>query len=360
MWPYIILIFLPIFLQHINIKSFVFGNYWQKNKEKNTMTIFWILLLLLLVLRHHGIGRDLRTYQRIFNYIAEKDWITALGRSPEIAWSFMNKIIAEIGGGFSLVVIVSAVLSVFWIGRAYIKYSMDTSLTVSLYIILSNFVLMFSGLRQAIAISLGFLAFEYVRKKQLIPFIVVTVIAFLFQTSAFMIIFMYPLYHMKLEKKKLFYIVPALIIIWIFNQQIFSFLGVILNQFTDYDTTISETGSVTMLVLFIIFTVFSYLIPKEAKLDEDTAGMRNFMLLSVALQMFAPLHSLAMRMNYYYIAFIPLLIPRIIKCRSTRWRQIAIMARYVMILFFLVYFFMTAPSDNVLDTFPYKFIWGNG
>ena len=128
-------------------------------------------------------------------------------------------------------------------------------------------------------------------------------------------------------------------------------------QFVDYDVTMTMTGSVTALVLFIMLAVFAFLIPDGSKMDADTVGMRNFLLLAVVLQMFAPLHNIAMRMNYYYIAFIPLLIPRIIQHRSKRWAQVAVVARNIMVVFFLVYFFMTAPADNVLKLFPYKFFW---
>lgn len=112
-----------------------------------------------------------------------------------------------------------------------------------------------------------------------------------------------------------------------------------------------------MLLLFIVFAVFAYLIPDESKLDRDTIGLRNFLLLAVVLQMFASLHSLAMRMNYYYIAFIPLLLPKIIEYRSKTWNQIAVVARYAMIAFFVAFFFITAPNDNSLQTFPYRFFW---
>lgn len=64
-----------------------------------------------------------------------------------------------------------------------------------------------------------------------------------------------------------------------------------------------------------------------------------------------------MRMNYYYMPFIPLLLPRIIRYRSERWEQVAVVARYVLLVFFIVYFVVTAPADNVLDTFPYRFLW---
>ena len=94
-----------------------------------------------------------------------------------------------------------------------------------------------------------------------------------------------------------------------------------------------------MLILFAVFTVFAFAVPEESVLDVETLGLRSLLVLSLALQMFAPLHTLAMRMNYYYIVFIPLLIPKIIKCRKQEMRQVAILARFVMIIFFTGYFF---------------------
>jgi hypothetical protein len=65
-----------------------------------------------------------------------------------------------------------------------------------------------------------------------------------------------------------------------------------------------------------------------------------------------------MRMNYYYIIFIPLLMPRIISCRSHRYSRVAILARHVMVIFFLAYFFITALGSGVnLRVFPYHFFW---
>ena len=113
-----------------------------------------------------------------------------------------------------------------------------------------------------------------------------------------------------------------------------------------------------MLILFAIFAVFAFAIPDETLLDDETIGLRNFLLMAVALQMFAPLHTIAMRMNYYYIIFIPLLLPKIIEARSKTWSQVAIMGRHVMVGFFLVYFFYNAyTGTNNLHVFPYHFFW---
>lgn len=356
MWQYVLLIMLPIILQHVSLKrnTLIIG---QKKQSEFSMKLFWLLLLVLLVFRHEIIGRDLPVYKYIFEYIANSNWGDALGRSPEIAWSFINKMISLFTNNFRWVIVLSALLATYHIGKAYITYTDDAALTIALYMNMSCFILLFSGLRQSIAISIGFLAFEYARQKKVIPFFTVVGIAMLFHTSAFMLTLIYPIYHITIKKNLLFFIVPLMILIYVFNQKVFLFLGNILKMFADYDTTITLTGSYTMLVLLILFAIFSFLIPEEHLLDDDTIAMRNYLLLAVILQMFAPLHSLAMRMNYYYLVFVPLLIPKIIKYRSVRWSQIAVVARYVMIIFFVSYFLITAPANNVLDTFPYYFFW---
>ena len=357
MWPYIVLIILPILIHHISIRNEKIHVVYSGKNNNYAISFFWIILLFLLVLRHKTVGIDLAVYERIYDDIARSDWVSAIGRSPEIGNNLLNKVVSVFTEDFRWVMIISAILAVSFVARAYRNYTSDAALTIALFVNMSNFILLFSGLKQCIAISLGFLAFELTRKKRIIPFILVTILAMLFHTSAFMIVFMYPIYHVRMKKSWLIWVIPLMVLVYVYNKPIFSFLGIILNTFTDYDTTITLTGSITMLVLFILFAIFSFLIPDEAIMDRDTIGMRNFLMFSVILQMFAPLHLLAMRMNYYYIIFIPLLIPRIISCRSIRWKQVAMMARYIMIVFFITYFLISAPKDNVLQTFPYHFFW---
>ena len=359
MWPYVLLILIPILVQYIGLSRttirIVSGD---TRKSRNAMIVFWSLLFILLVLRHESVGIDLSTYHVIFDYIAQSSWADGLLRSAEVVYSLMNKLVSLFSNDFRWILLITAVLSVVFIAKAYTKYSPDAVLTIALFIVTPNFILLFSGLRQAIAISLGFVAFEFVRKKKLGAFLLIVLLAILFHTSAFMILFMYPLYHVKITRKWLLWVVPSMLVVFIFNKQVFGFLSV-LSVFTKYDFSIESTGAYTMIIVYALFAVFAYVIPEDNDLDADTLGMRNFLLLAVMLQMFAPLHNLAMRMNYYYIAFIPLVIPRIVKCRSKRWNQVAIVAEYVMIAFFLAYFFISAPKDNSLNTFPYHFMWEN-
>lgn len=358
MWPYVVLILLPILAQHMRVKgATLYIARPEEDNSRNALRLFFGMLLLLLILRHQSVGIDMKNYIRIFEYIAKSSWSKALGRSAEIGYSALNKLVSLVTEDFFWMQAAAAVLSVWCLGNAYSRYSGDGALTIVLFVVLSNFVLVFSGLRQSIAISLGFWAFEQVRRRRFLPFLAVVVLAVFFHTSAFMLIFLYPLYHVRISRKWLLWVIPAMAVVFLFNRQIFGVLAVFLSMYTKYDAHISSTGAYTMLILFSLFAVFAYLIPDEEALDADTLGMRNYLLLAVVLQMFAPLHNLAMRMNYYYMAFIPLVIPRIIRCRSTRWNQVALAARHIMVVFFAVYFFATAPEDNVLRTFPYRFFW---
>lgn len=358
MWQYAVLIFLPMAVQHIKIKNSIVS-IRSNDSRKAAMKFFWFILLMMLLLRNTCVGADIVNYDRIFNIVNYSSWKQSVFRSPEIAFNALMKIIAVFFGNFRWMMTVSAVLSICFLALAYVRYTDDASLTIAIFVNTSNFVMLFSGLKQSIAISLGFLAFEKVRKKKLIPFIFIVLLAVLFHPSAFMLFLMYPLYYIKLTKKWIPGIVATLGIVFIFNRQIFGVLTRLLLMFTEYEGAITETGAYTMLILFGIFAVFSYIIPDEKKMDADTLGMRNFLLFAVALQMFAPLNSLAMRMGYYYIAFIPLVIPKVISYRRKRWNQVAIFARCIMIVFFAFYFFVTAPDNNVLNTFPYKFFWEN-
>lgn len=358
MLPYIALMAVPVLFQHINIKKRTLDIFTRdKKKTEMAMVIFWIMLFLVLALRHEMIGTDLPNYKNMFEYISRSDWKKALGRSEEIGWSALNKVISILGGSFRTVLIVSAAISTLFTAIAYVKYSKDAVLSIVLYMNLSCFVMVFSGLRQSVAISLGFLAFELVRKKKWFAFLIVVAIAMTFHISAFMILFMYPVYHFRMKRAYLVFIIPLFVLSLLLNRQIFAFLGEILSSFTDYDTTIVETGAYAMLLVFIVLAVISFIITDESEIDDDTIGMRNMLMLAVVLQTFASLHALAMRMNYYYIIFIPLAMSRVVGECSKKWTQGVMLLRYALVIFFAIYFFTTAPEDNALNTFPYKFYW---
>ena len=349
-----ILLFVPMVIQHSRIKGMRMG---YERKNRIALACFFFVLTLLIMFRHESVGTDTKNYINHFINISRREWSELWMIGKEIGFPYFTKFFSIFFKDPHLYLAAVAVLISVMIYPTYKRLCVDTSFTILLFCTMSTFYMMFSGIRQMIAIGIGFVAYHFTRQKKLIPFILLVLLAMAFHTSAFMVAFMYPLYHARITKKSLYIVIPALVVCFYYNRQIFGTLSLILEEYTHYDTEITATGAYTMLILFGVFAVFSFLIPDERKLDEETIGLRNFLLLTFSLQMFAPLHSLSMRMGYYYMIFIPLLLPKIIECRSRRWNQVAILGRHVMVVFFLVYFFISASGGGGLDVFPYHFFW---
>jgi len=118
---------------------------------------------------------------------------------------------------------------------------------------------------------------------------------------------------------------------------------------------INETGAYAVMLLLIVLLMYSFLIPESSKLDDTTIGLRNLTALSVFLQTFSSVHAIAMRMNYYYLLFIPILIPRIIISGDTKYRTLIKLSIICMVIFFTVYYFYKAyTGSDILEVYPYK------
>ena len=356
MGVYIALLFIPMMIQHTRIKGYYISH---EKKNSAALMFFFLVLTALVMLRHESIGNDTRNYIYYFYMFADMEWEEIIKETPEIGFAYFNKIIAKLTNNKQIFLAIAAITPSLMMYPTYKRLCIDASLTSILYCTMSTFVMMFSGLRQMLSIGIGFIAYKFVREKKVIPFVAIVCLATAFHTSGFMLIFMYPIYHAKITKKRLYVIVPALAIIFVFNRPIFSVLSIILERYTKYDGSISPTGAYSMLILFAIFTAFAFIIPDESLIDAETIGLRNFLIFALVIQMFVPLHGLAMRMNYYYIIFIPLLLPMIIDKRKRKWNQVAILGRHMMIFVLCVYFFINASRGFNLNVFPYHFFWEN-
>lgn len=366
MYPYIILVAAPILcavvLRECRVKPQI-GN-------RISLGLFFTLLLALLALRAPTIGRDLSNYQIYFNEAVRFGWSSVKDSVPEPLFMALNVLVAAFTDNFQIFLAVVAVLTVVPIAISYLRNAKDAVLTILLFLNLSVFIILFSTLRQAMTMALGLIAYEFTKRKQWYFFLPIVVLAFFIHKSALALLLLYPLYHIRISRRWMIGIVPAYMLLFAFRRQIFSLCLRLIDDYYGRYTVIEDTGAYMMLLLLVLLSVFVFSIPDEARIDRETAALRNILLLTVMIQMFASLHPLAMRINYYYLVFVPILIPRLIVCRPQTnravrgkrilflsRRKLALLAKYVMIVFFLVYFFISAPRQNLLDTFPYRFFW---
>ena len=248
MLPFILLIFVPIMIQHTKINGI---DYQKKNDF--SLTVFFVFLTILIMLRHEGVGNDTRNYIHYFERFAKIEWSKLGQQHLELGFAFFNKVISVFSSVPQVfLAIVSVVVSAL-IFPTYKRLCRDASLTIVLFCVMSTFVMMFSGIRQMLAIGIGFVSYRYTREKKFFAFLISVVVAMSFHISAFMLFLMYPLYHVRITKKWLYFVVPVMMVAFVFNRQIFAVLTGILARFSRFDGTMASTGAYTMLLLFAAF-----------------------------------------------------------------------------------------------------------
>lgn len=367
MIPYFILIILTFIFGFIAKKdklrySIGFGETVSKNNL--AISVFFWMLWGLLACRSIEIGKDTENYKIFFDRYSSQSFVQVFEGDLEPLFGILNWGIGQLTDNFQIFLTIVATINIIPIAVLYNQDKRHSYLKVILFVNMSVFVMLFSGIRQAIAMSIGLIAYHFVKRKKLVIFFIIVCIAMGIHTSAFMLFVMYPLYYFRLKRKHLYIIIPLIACVYIFNRPIFTGLLKIMTffntRFSDY-ASLDNTGAVTMIICFAAFTLFAYIIPDEKKVDAEFIGMRNYLLLATLLQCFAPLHNLAMRMNYYYILFVPVIIPMTLNYAEHKWKKVAKFAEIVMCIFFTLYFMTSIigsmETGGALNTVPYIPFW---
>jgi hypothetical protein len=319
---------------------------------------FMFIFLLLVALRGVEVGNDTGRYQQLYNRYSAQRFSELLSAGGfEVGYKLLNWLVGNTAGHYQVLLAVTAVICVYPLWYFYKRETENQLLTIALFLTVAPYTMYLTGIRQAIAMSMGVPAWYAAKNKKLTLFVAIVVLAMQFHTSAFLLCLIYPLYHMRITKKWLWFIVPCMVAMFAFLKKIFTFLFEFL--WKEY-TGAQETGATTILILLLLFGLYTYILPEEKDLDKDAIAMRNMLLLSIVIQFFAMLHPLSMRMNYYFLIFIPILIPRIANRSKKKFIQIARLSVIVMTVFFMFYFIRVVITDNdVLDIFPYIPFWKN-
>lgn len=355
MLPYFVLIAAPSLLFLVSRTS---ERLTIEKKNKATIWSFFIILLLLLMLRSDTVGIDVRSYLSDFRKMCDTEFDRIFEKFDyyEFGFVLLLKFSTMLSTSGQIFLIIVALLSVLPLAKLY-SSSEDALLTISIFIIVPNFTMIFSGLRQVIALAFVAIGYKFVKEKKLLLYVITVFIAFLFHQSALIALILYPVYHMNITKIKMLFISPIFVICLLYNERIFEFLLSFSGKYEEiYEY--EQTGAGTMIVLFALFLVFSYLVPQKEKLDRETIGLRNILVVATFLQTFALSNNVAMRMNLYFIMFIPLLIPRVISRSSENNSKVYKFIEFIMVTFFIVYYFYNAFSDvDPLWLYPYIALW---
>lgn len=360
MLPYYVLILMPAaFYAVLGI-----ARVDSKQRTRITVDIFFFIMLLLLAFRSEYVGTDIIGYKNHFyNYaVMSFDQIAEgiLSGQFETGYVLLCRLIGLFTDNFRYVLIACALISLIPVWYFYRREEKHGYFLVVMFANVAPFTMYFSGLRQSMAMALAIPAYYFCRDRKIFKFLICVFAAFLFHRSALILLLMYPVFNMRIKKPAQFLLLlPPIALVFAFKTQIFSFL---LNfsgdvYYSRYALGVRETGAGSVFLFLIALTVMSFILPSSDLLNDDDIGLRNILVVATVLQVFAGVHSLAMRMNYYFLLFVPVAVSRCLgKCDKNK--KIADLALICLICFMSIYFFYHAYTDkDILQVFPYAFMF---
>lgn len=361
MFPYYLLIIFPFFVECVDALLHSNQQYVFAVKRSNfSIVVFFLVFFLMLALRSIECGSDLINYELFFYHAKKIDFKDIFVYYPieQLYFSF-NWFFAHLYPDFRFFLVVTACLCSLSVGWFYWKESEFAPLTILLFVTNAPFVMFFSGLRQAIAMLFVIPAYYLTQQKKIILFILIVLIASYFHTSAMVMLLMYPIFHIPLKSKHFVIAMGLVSCFFLFNTQIFNnilpFLG---ERYMDRYGVIQETSGYGMWLFFIFFLILSFLIPDDRKMTHEISGLRNILVLTTLIQSFAPIHNLAMRMNYYFILLFPIIIPKILNRPKKGWENVSQFVKWSFVLLLtFVFFYKIHFTSCILKAWPYIAYW---
>lgn len=323
-----------------------------------------IILLVIIGFRHPSMGVDLQYgkpggYLGSFVAINNMSWsevLTTKYQNYERGYIILNKLIGVISTKEQSLLIASCILSIFPIIYLVYKNSEYPLLSVIMYMGLPVFLLNFSGLRQAIAMGITALSFNFIKEKKPVQFILLVILASLFHKSAIVFLAMYPIYNIKLDKFGKVMSIVVLGIVYFARVNIFNLAMSILG----YAIVPDMNGSIMLFIFYTMIYILAMLC--ETPGNKVEIGARNIFYVACLCQVFSDVYSIAGRLGFYYTIYVIIFIPSIIKNVSFFVKSDRFVAKYVCYLlvfgFFITYgIYQLSSRTSWAMPNPHHFYW---
>lgn len=328
-------------------------------KRKILSVVFFIAIYLTFALRHPTMGLDLG-YGKQYGYLASFRYLSQLPFKKliemgnylnyEIGYMLLNRIIGLITSNQQFFLAFCAFISILPVSYIIWKKSSDICFSYMIFAGLPVFLLLFSGLRQSIAIGICFVSIVFIQEKKLVYFIITVIAATLFHWSAIVFLIAYPLYHCELDLKKRFLSIVIFPLVFLFREPIFTFIGGLLKD----NIQIDNNGSIKLFLLFVCIYIICVLFGKR---EGEQNGYLNLFYVACVCQIFANINNVALRMGYYFVIFLALLLPQVI-FQMDKKRDATIL-KIIIGSFFLWFAFDNLASSSWAMSNPYIFFWND-
>lgn len=321
----------------------------------SAVVIGTVLLWILLAFRAPTVGTDVPSYilalhlarnldvlsgERLFNFEP--------GFSAYLHW------LANLGVEDQAFLAVTAALTLIPVAVTVARYSKMPLLSLFLYATLGFYAFAFSGVRQAWAVALCFLAIGSIRERKLVRFLTIVGLASLLHLSALVFLPAYWIYRIRPHRLDVVVGLIGLTLVWLLRTPIYDGLY---RLYRNSDAVVDSTGAISFFLALILAWLGAIALhPSTDRPDPDDqmlTATRNFLYVAALFQALASVSFLVGRVGQYYLIFVILLVPHLIERQRDRGAKFFLLATVVVIS--TAFFQLNAGSFNIV---PHSFAQG--
>lgn len=230
----------------------------------------------------------------------------------------MKLVYDRTGGNYQTFVIIWSAITMICFTHFIRRYSTSPLQSILYFFGLLFYLLMFSALKQAMAMAFILLAFDGIMEKKLWKFLLWVVIASVFHYPALVFLPAYWIANMKLSRNYLFLLALLLLMVYFLRDQIMDMMS---NAYYGEEEghTMEAAGRFLMnkVIVMLIIVVAAVLIRPPTDSDRQYTGLLALMGIAAVLQTFAGYGNIFERLADYYFQFSVIFIPMVFD-RSVR------------------------------------------
>lgn len=186
----------------------------------------------------------------------------------DYGYYIFNWLIAHIFHEPQVILFVVPIIICFFSFRFIYKYSDNVYLSVILFFSLGFYGFALSAFRQSIAIAICLWAYDYVKKKKIVPFVLITLLAASVHQTAIIFLPVYFIGKIKLTEKNVIIFTALLAVAFVFGNIFVGFFNRLFNMDYGKEEVVSLTGRIKDFIIFFIIFGLLYLSLKEKNPEE--------------------------------------------------------------------------------------------
>ena len=268
----------------------------------------------------YGIGYDYFNYQNLYEQLGAMPVSELLKEHVAqefLGYSLFTRLLYLLGLSYRQLLFVVNILltaAVFWF---LIRYSPLPWMGAYLYLTLQFFAHSMNLFRQSIAATVCLLAYPFLKKRRLIPFVLVVVFAASFHTSALFFLPFYWVLNWKVSGKKFVVLAAIALPVYLFSTQAAQFLTqYVFPNYAGYIGSRYWSGLGARYVIYPAIYFAAVFLMRKPLLKKDSSNRQliNSSFYVLLLYVFSTHHMILERFSIYLFMYAMILIPKMIEC----------------------------------------------